>query len=1118
MIQRADTRSTKPVAERMRLFGFVALMLAAGVGLYAAAGIPRVPESLPSLGNIGAFLNAPVVPLDSVLQIVAALAWLLWLWVMASFALEVALVLAESAARGALWVRGLRRIADRLSMPFARRAVAAAFALQLMSRAVPAVAAPLPETEQTLTIDASDPDSATVEARGPSSAYRVRAGDTLWSIAEEAYGSGAEYRRLVDANVGRRMADGQQFSATGVIKPGWVLDVPEPSAWVETQDGVRWYTVQQGDTLSTIAGRVLGDTERWPQLFELNRAVATLDNGRALGEPDLIWPGLRLRLPGEQPATVDALVQDPQPAVVSVETEQPDDTTLQVAAAPIDATPVDARPVDATPVDVMQTSDIIEPPPPLVRDLHPLPPIELEPAPVPDELPPANASDPAPFEVPVPAVAAFGLAATVGAAAVGMRRLRRLRPLPQEPESEIVVQGGYAEAQITPGGLELESGTALLRQLVPLLSGLKLSGAQPVALRHGRSSTTVSLAASLSEQPLILDAVSTIGSRLHAEAEAWVSSDGDVQLHITGLRKSRLSTVVSSPPETALPDFVPFGVLYDHRVFSAAWPAVGHVLVVSLPGRGADMILTSLLATLTARRSPHELRVWLVARPRTLPSPIDELPHLDTSIDPDDAEELEGLIARLRAELDQRALGGAWPELLIVVPELTSLGDRAADLQLLASTAANSGVRLIAASAEPNAAAQSLLLPCFTTRMVLQMEAEETSVALLGTADAAYLGGGGRLQLRHDGREPVEMYGYQVAPENLERLVKSMRSAYLAGPPTPVHEPSDDDDEADLSGKPPETPPDAEPETPVLATVPPEDSDEDEDRVPMVTAAPIQVYCFGAPRVLCMGELVWPKPFVGEAKPWELLLYMACQPAAGVAREQMFQALWPDDPVEADHTHRVRNLRYRLRLAFGQVEGAPTIDGIHSERNVGPFFDPAIVRSDAQEFIELTRRARVYPGPENIPGLERARALYTGDLLTGPDTRRYAWIDERDESGVTMREDFRRQFLQATLTLAELYTDVDQIDHAIELYRELVTIDPADESIWRALFQLHASRSDAPALMREERRLRSVLRELALRDGEDASSLSAEPSRELQQEYQRLLSRIEMPRQAASAG
>src|SRR6185503_12289729 len=128
--------------------------------------------------------------------------------------------------------------------------------------------------------------------------------------------------------------------------------------------------------------------------------------------------------------------------------------------------------------------------------------------------------------------------------------------------------------------------------------------------------------------------------------------------------------------------------LYDRQVFSAAWPAMSHLLVASLPGRGAETILASLLATLTAHRSPSELRVWIAARPRTLPPPIDELPHLDTTIDPDDDEDLLGLVARLRAELDQRALGGAWPDLVMVVPELISLDGRASDLQSLLGAAA----------------------------------------------------------------------------------------------------------------------------------------------------------------------------------------------------------------------------------------------------------------------------------------------------------------------------------------------------------------------------------------------------------------------------------------------
>ena len=50
-------------------------------------------------------------------------------------------------------------------------------------------------------------------------------------------------------------------------------------------------TVQSGDTLSAIAGEVLGDAERWEPLFEANRD--------RISDPDLIFPGQNLLLPAE---------------------------------------------------------------------------------------------------------------------------------------------------------------------------------------------------------------------------------------------------------------------------------------------------------------------------------------------------------------------------------------------------------------------------------------------------------------------------------------------------------------------------------------------------------------------------------------------------------------------------------------------------------------------------------------------------------------------------------------------------------------------------------------------------------------------------------------------------
>lgn len=48
------------------------------------------------------------------------------------------------------------------------------------------------------------------------------------------------------------------------------------------------YTVRNGDTLSAIAQRELGAASRWPEIANLN----------GLANPDLIYPGQELRMPG----------------------------------------------------------------------------------------------------------------------------------------------------------------------------------------------------------------------------------------------------------------------------------------------------------------------------------------------------------------------------------------------------------------------------------------------------------------------------------------------------------------------------------------------------------------------------------------------------------------------------------------------------------------------------------------------------------------------------------------------------------------------------------------------------------------------------------------------------
>ncbi|NEB69933.1 LysM peptidoglycan-binding domain-containing protein, partial [Streptomyces fulvissimus] len=91
---------------------------------------------------------------------------------------------------------------------------------------------------------------------------------------EELYGDGAQFTRIADLNEGRVMVDGSRFVSAGDIRPGWELLLPEDEGGEERRshaDAPRAVTVAPGDTLSKIAEDKLGDPDRYPEIFDLNR-------------------------------------------------------------------------------------------------------------------------------------------------------------------------------------------------------------------------------------------------------------------------------------------------------------------------------------------------------------------------------------------------------------------------------------------------------------------------------------------------------------------------------------------------------------------------------------------------------------------------------------------------------------------------------------------------------------------------------------------------------------------------------------------------------------------------------------------------------------------------------
>lgn len=125
--------------------------------------------------------------------------------------------------------------------------------------------------------------------------YRVKKGDSLWSIAEDHYGDGALAPKVAEFNVDRgrmRDADTILVGATILLPEPRALDASasaRPVRVAERNEPPRKYTVRKGDTLGEIAQRELGSTRRVSAILAANRTL--------IDDPDDIRVGMVLRLP-----------------------------------------------------------------------------------------------------------------------------------------------------------------------------------------------------------------------------------------------------------------------------------------------------------------------------------------------------------------------------------------------------------------------------------------------------------------------------------------------------------------------------------------------------------------------------------------------------------------------------------------------------------------------------------------------------------------------------------------------------------------------------------------------------------------------------------------------------
>ncbi|MCU1359067.1 MAG: transcriptional regulator, family, partial [Ilumatobacteraceae bacterium] len=188
-----------------------------------------------------------------------------------------------------------------------------------------------------------------------------------------------------------------------------------------------------------------------------------------------------------------------------------------------------------------------------------------------------------------------------------------------------------------------------------------------------------------------------------------------------------------------------------------------------------------------------------------------------------------------------------------------------------------------------------------------------------------------------------------------------------------------------------------------------------------------------------------------------LVKVLALAPGRHLHREQIIDALWPDDDLDralpklhkaAHYARRAIDLPDSLVLRGEQVallpDEQPTVDAV--------------------EFDDLGRRA---VAADDVTLARQALALYGGELL--PQDRYETWAEER-------REQLRLRHL-------ELLRLDGRWDTVLEM-------DASDESAHLALMRRHAANGDRHAALRQfERMDRSLRRELGVAPGRQATAL-----------------------------
>lgn len=200
-------------------------------------------------------------------------------------------------------------------------------------------------------------------------------------------------------------------------------------------------------------------------------------------------------------------------------------------------------------------------------------------------------------------------------------------------------------------------------------------------------------------------------------------------------------------------------------------------------------------------------------------------------------------------------------------------------------------------------------------------------------------------------------------------------------------------------------------------------------------------------------------------KPKSLVKLLALQPNHQIHREQAMEILWPDSDFPANNLHKALHLaRHALEP---ELKSAAESHFIVTHDQQLLLTAPETLAIDMQAFEQA---ATVAFNSNQSVHFEQALQLYTGELL--PD-------DLYDDWTIRKREQLRETFHDLLAKLSELYEDEGNYTRAIELAKQLIAADAANEVAHRRLMKLYAQSGNKHQALRQYREcVESLRREL----------------------------------------